>query len=110
MSFHLIAIGTKVEVIRQLGQQAEGAYVKGGEGETVARHLIGLIGNDDVPAHRDYDLMYVVKASGHQGPGGPMSLNVTIEGHRVPADPADVETPDPADSISGDSDPAVTLA
>jgi hypothetical protein len=79
MSFSFTAAGTAAEVANQLevtdtyGNEAGAAVAKMvteqvKAAEPASDHLSG-----------DWKLVYVVKASGHSGPGAALSLNLTVE-------------------------------
>lgn len=85
MSFSFTAIGTRAEVLEQLGL----ASPSGNKVGELARQLAAdaLAEEEDAPTASGYHPAYIVKASGHSGGGSPTSLSLTIETQYVP-DPA----------------------
>jgi hypothetical protein len=80
VSFSFNAVGSRDEVVEQLGHVKEGTHGDGALGPEIAALLAAHLKADD-PGELagSYRVGYVVKASGHSGGGIAASLNVTLE-------------------------------
>ncbi len=85
MSFSFAAVGTKEEIVGQLGAASIGA----GENRfnLVALELRDLLVNhfthEAAVAYNGGEYRYTVKASGHGGGNVPLSLQVSVEPHYI---------------------------
>jgi len=82
MSFSFTAVGSRDEVIEQLGHVTEGTHGTGALGPELAALLAKHLAADEVTAPSPrYRIAYVVTASGHSGGGSATSLTVSLASH-----------------------------
>lgn len=83
MSFYLAAIGTKDEIVAQLGAQAD-RVKEDTVGGAIRRALIEAFTAEEVTPYQGYENRYTVTANGHQGSPSLLSLSVQVQGQAVP--------------------------
>lgn len=98
MSFSFAAVGTKDDVVAQLG--AASITTSDHRFNEVAVDLRDLLVKhfeaETLQPYGSSDYRYTVKASGHGGGNVPLSLQVTVEPHWIPVPAAPEAVPDAA--------------
>lgn len=99
MSFSFAGVGTKEEVISQLGHAAitTGEERFNAFGAELRDLLVKHFGHESASAGPDHEYRYAVKAAGHGGGNSPLSVQLSVDPHWVAASPAPAAEPAPAD-------------